>query len=117
MTRWLCQILMLAGILSSAGAATVAAQPQLSTLTLNPSVVVGGAPSTGRVTISGPAPPLGVEIRLSSANPAIAVVPESVTVPSSRTFATFDITTNTTLRETRFRPPWPGSFTGCVRTS
>ena len=105
MTRWLCRILMLAGILSWGAAADVAAQPQLNTLTLNPSAVVGGTPSTGRVTLSGPAPPLGVEIRLSSANPAIAVVSESVTVPSSRTWATFEITTKPISRNPNVMPP------------
>jgi len=105
MTRWLCRILLLAGILSSAAAAKAAAQPHLTALTLNPSAVVGGKPSTGRVTLSGPAPPLGVEIRLSSAHPTIAVVPESVTVPSSQTSATFEITTKPLARNPNVMPP------------
>src|SRR5260370_33628145 len=53
----------------------------LSSLTLNPTSVIGGAQSsTGTVTLSGPAPAGGAQVALSSSNPATANVPSSVTV-------------------------------------
>jgi hypothetical protein len=66
--------------------------PLLTGLTLAPSSVVGGAPSTGTVTLSGVAPTGGTTILLSSKN-ADAVVPASVTVATGSTVATFTIST------------------------
>jgi LmbE family N-acetylglucosaminyl deacetylase/lysophospholipase L1-like esterase len=64
-----------------------------SALALNPTSVVGGNPSTGTVTLSGPAPTGGAAVALSSNNPA-ATVPASVTVAAGATNATFTVTTS-----------------------
>src|SRR6266704_179312 len=70
-------------------------QPSLTSLTLNPSTVVGGpmGSSTGTVTLSGPAPSGGAVIALSSSNASVASVPASVTVPAGANSASFTVTT------------------------
>ena len=68
--------------------------PVLASVTVNPSSVVGGSPSTGTVTMSGPAPAGGALVSLSSSNSPVASVPSSVTVAAGASSATFTITTN-----------------------
>jgi len=67
--------------------------PPLSSLTVSPSSVVGGASATGTVRLGGPAPPNGVAINLQSFLPLSANVPSSVTVPGGATSATFTVST------------------------
>jgi len=71
----------------------------LSTLSLNPSTVVGGVQnSTGTVTLNGPAPAGGAQVTLSSNNPAAAVpASASVTIPAGATSATFTVNTGIVL--------------------
>jgi hypothetical protein len=66
----------------------------LASLGVNPSTVVGGSPSTGTVTLSGAAPTGGASVTLSSANPAVASVPASVSVGAGSSSASFTITTS-----------------------
>jgi hypothetical protein len=74
--------------------------PTVSSLTLNPPTVVGGAQSsTGTVTLSGPAPAGGAQVMLSSSN-AVATVPPSVIVPAGSTSATFTVNTSMVLTPT-----------------
>jgi len=74
--------------------------PTVSSLTLNPTSVVGGLQSsTGTVTLSGPAPAGGAQILLSSSNTA-ARVTSSVTVPAGATSATFTVNTSGVLLTT-----------------
>jgi len=68
-------------------------QPSLSSLSLNPTSVVGGNSSTGTVTLSGPAPSGGFVVSLSSSNTNVATVPSTVTVPAGATSANFTIST------------------------
>jgi len=70
-------------------------RPALSSLSRSPSTVVGGNPSTGTVTLSGPAPTGGAVVSLSSSNTSAARVPASLTVPAGSASATFTITTST----------------------
>ena len=72
--------------------------PSLSSLSLSPSSVQGGSPSTGTVTLTGPAPSGGAVVSLSSSNTSVASVPANVTVPSGATSATFTISTHTVSR-------------------
>ena len=67
--------------------------PVLSSLTLNPTTVVGGNSSTGTVTLSGKAPLGGIVVKLSSSKPSRASVPPSVTVAAGAASATFTVTT------------------------
>ena len=74
--------------------------PKLSSLSLNPSSVVGGAQSsTGTVTLTGPAPAGGAQVSLASSNGA-ASVPSTVLVPAGATSATFQVRTSAVLVST-----------------
>jgi hypothetical protein len=72
---------------------SVAPAAALTSLTLNPTTVVGGSPSQGTVTLSAAAPSSGIVVTLSSSNTAAATVPASVSIASGATSATFQITT------------------------
>jgi len=65
----------------------------LTSLNLNPSMVVGGANSTGSLLLSAPAGPSGTVVSLASSDTGVATVPATVTVPSGATSATFTIKT------------------------
>jgi hypothetical protein len=65
-------------------------------VTFSPEAVTGGDPTTGTVTLTGPAPSGGVTISLFSANPNRVQVPGSVTVPAGATSANFPVTTAAT---------------------
>lgn len=66
----------------------------LSSLSLNPTSVVGGnfRTSTGTVTLTGAAPSGGATVNLSRDNPAI-LVPAWITVPAGATIANFSVST------------------------
>ncbi|HWY08855.1 MAG TPA: hypothetical protein VNY24_18485, partial [Candidatus Acidoferrales bacterium] len=66
----------------------------LSSLTANPTSVVGGNSSTGTVTLSGLAPAGGAQVALSSSNTTAARVPASVTVAAGASSATFTVSTS-----------------------
>src|SRR5467141_3851948 len=68
--------------------------PTLSSMALNPASVTGGSPSTGTVTLSGPAPSGGAAVSLSSGNTAAATVPFSVTVAAGVSSAGFTVSTS-----------------------
>lgn len=72
----------------------------LSSLSLNPTSVVGGNSSTGTVTLSGPAPTGGAQIALSSSNTSVARVPASVSVAAGATSATFTASTSVVTAST-----------------
>jgi hypothetical protein len=75
--------------------------PTLSSLSLNPTSVVGGVQSsTGTVTLSGAAPASGATVTLSSSNTAAARVPSIVTVPAGATSATFTVSTSAVAAST-----------------
>ena len=70
-------------------------QPAVSTLSVSPSNVIGGATATATVGLNYPAPQGGIQVSLVSDNPSIASVPASVTVPGGSTSAQVSITTTT----------------------
>ena len=72
---------------------TPAPAPKLSSLTLNPSTLRGGAASTGTVTLTGPAPAGGVVVTLTSSKTSVATVAASVTVAAGKSSATFTVST------------------------
>jgi hypothetical protein len=75
------------------------APASLSSVTVNPSSVVGPASATGTVTLTSAAPAGGALVTLSSSN-AAAAVPASVTVAAGATTATFTVTTTTVTTAT-----------------
>src|SRR5262245_9293753 len=66
----------------------------LGSLTFNPSVLIGGANSTGTVTLNSAAPAGGAVVTLTSGNPTAVPVPAPVTVAPGATSASFPVTTN-----------------------
>jgi hypothetical protein len=68
--------------------------PSVASVSLSPSAVAGGQPSTGTVTLDGPAPAGGLTVSLTSSDPAVATVPPAVTVPAEATSVQFAITTS-----------------------
>jgi hypothetical protein len=67
-------------------------QNPISSLTLSPTSVLGGSPSTGTVTLRTAAPAGGAVVSLSSSATAVATLPPSVTVPAGSTTQTFTVT-------------------------
>jgi hypothetical protein len=65
----------------------------LSSLTITPSVVAGGATAQGTVTLTGPAT-VSVVVGLTSSSAITATVPALVTIPAGQSSATFTIRTN-----------------------
>jgi hypothetical protein len=80
--------------------------PALSAVTVNPASVVGGASSTGTVTLSAPAPTGGAVVSLSD-NSSASTVPASVTVPAGASSVNLTATSVTIT----------GSFGGASRTT
>jgi hypothetical protein len=70
------------------------------TMQVVPSSVRGGTNAQGIATLTKPAGPGGVVLTLSSANPAVAQVPATVTVLQGQTQATFNITTTPVAQDT-----------------
>ena len=88
--------------------------PALSAVSVSPSSVVGGNPSTGTVTLTAAAPSGGLAVALSSNN-AAASVPASVSVPAGATSATFTVTTSAATTSTPVTIS--ASASGVVRTT
>lgn len=64
-----------------------------SSLTFNPSTVIGGNPSTGTVFLTGPAPAGGALVGLTNSEAILIDIPTSVTVPAGASSATFPVIT------------------------
>jgi len=69
-------------------------------LSLNPTGVNGGNPSTGQIVLNNPSPSGGIAISLSSSNTSVATVPASVTIPAGGTTAAFQVATMATTNST-----------------
>ncbi|MDR3687786.1 MAG: PQQ-binding-like beta-propeller repeat protein [Fimbriimonas sp.] len=66
--------------------------PSVSSVSVSPTSVTGGASSTGTVTLTGPAQVGGDQVLLSSSD-TNATVPTSVVIPAGSSTGTFTITT------------------------
>jgi len=107
------------GAISRSASLTVAPvpppPPTLSSLTLNPTSVIGGLQSsTGTVTLSAPAPAGGATVVLSSNNGA-ARVPSSVFIPAGATSGNFTVNTSIILFSTS--ATISASYNGTTRTA
>jgi len=87
----------------------------LSSLSLNPTSVVGGVSSTGTVTLTKAAPAGGATVSLFSSNAALAKVPASVLVPAGASSTNFVVTTVATRKTTSVTIS--ASFAGITRTA
>jgi hypothetical protein len=74
-------------------AALTVTPPSITSMTLNPTSLIGGSSSTGTVTLSGAAPAGGLAVALASSNTTVAQVPASLTVAAGNSTATFTVTT------------------------
>ena len=93
-------VLITATMGTSTRTATPYVQPaSLSTVTLAPATLTGGASSTLTINLDGAAPPNGAVIALSSSNPA-AVVPASVTIAGGARSVQVPVTTNSVPGQT-----------------
>ena len=63
---------------------TPAVLPSLTSVTIAPSSVTGGSSVTLAVTLSGPAPPGGATVKLSSSNAAVLPAPATIVVPAGQ---------------------------------
>ncbi len=68
--------------------------PTLSSVSLNPTSVIGGSASTvtGTVTLTGKAPAGGLLVNLKSSSASAAKTPANVTIPAGSTAGTFSVT-------------------------
>src|SRR6266513_1618560 len=89
--------------------------PTLSSIALNPTSVTGGSPSTGTVSLSGPAPSGGAAVSLSSDNTTAATVPASVTVTAGASSATFTVSTSAVTASTPVTIS--ASYAGATKTA
>ena len=80
-------------------ACTYVAPASLSRVSLNPTSVTGGSPSTGTVTLSAAAPAGGAVVTLTSSSTS-ATVSASVTVPANATSANFTVSTRSVTTAT-----------------
>ncbi len=71
----------------------------LSSLTVNPTTVIGGATSVGTVTLSATAPSGGLLVNLTSSNPTRASVPASVIIPGGSVSGSFNVATSRLSRK------------------
>ena len=88
--------------------------PSLSTLGVSPTSVVGGASSTGTVTLTAAAPTGGATVAVTSSHPAVTV-PASVSVAAGATRATFSATTTSVASATAVT--LTATFGGVSRTA
>jgi len=86
-----CTITAKYGSVLQTGTLTVEG-PGLATITLNPTTVTGTSPTSGIVALAEPAPPGGLTIQLSSDQPTV-IVPATVTIPTGKKVATFNVKT------------------------
>jgi hypothetical protein len=72
----------------------------LMSVTLNPSNILGGSTAVGKVTLTGPAPAVGLVVTLTSSQSLQAKVPSKLIIPSGARSATFNVTTTSVSRKT-----------------
>ncbi|HSC90508.1 MAG TPA: choice-of-anchor tandem repeat GloVer-containing protein [Gaiellaceae bacterium] len=86
------------GVLFRLDPAAPSPPPTVTGLTLTPTSVAGGQSSTGRVTLSGPAPSGSAVVTLSSSNSSLVSVPQALVVPAGATSASFTASTKPVKR-------------------
>jgi hypothetical protein len=80
--------------------ATLTVQPWLSSLSLNPTGLIGGSASVATINLNAPAPAGGALVSLTSSAPSIAAVPVTALVPVNATSTTFQVTTTSVISPT-----------------
>ena len=67
--------------------------PTIVSMSVTPSVMIGGGVATGKVTLGGPSPAGGIRV-VVVASPASVIVPASVVVPAGASSASFPVKTS-----------------------
>ncbi len=93
---------------------TRASTVTVTALSVSPTTVVGGASSTGTVTLSAAAPTGGAVVTLSD-NSAASTLPASVTISAGATSRTFTVTTSVVSSQTAVSIS--GSYGGTIRSA
>ncbi|GIV06977.1 MAG: hypothetical protein KatS3mg017_0179 [Fimbriimonadales bacterium] len=83
-----------AGGVSRTASLQVVSPFRVQSVNLSPSVVRGGQAVMLTVRLTAPAPSSGVQVQLSSDNPAVAPVPASLSIPSGQTSASVQVKTS-----------------------
>jgi uncharacterized protein (TIGR03790 family) len=103
-TQPIAEDLMTVRITMSAGPSsrsnTLLLYPLLGSLAVGSQKVQSGTAVSATVTLNRPAPPGGITIALATSNPALAVLPEQVTVPAGANSATVSVATKAAAAET-----------------
>lgn len=85
-------VVITASLLGTSRTVTEIVTPKVATITFSPTSAVGGGTApTGTITMNGGAVTANTVINLSSSNPAVAIVPASVTVTSGSATANFAV--------------------------
>src|SRR5262249_43902079 len=81
------------GVTKNATLTVTVAPPALTSVTVLPTVVIGGTPSTGTATLTANAPAGGALVTLTSTNTAVATVPPNITIAAGTNSKQFSVTT------------------------
>lgn len=74
---------------------------KVTSLKITPSSVRGGTKASGTVKVSGAAPPLGLQVYLTSGDPASVKVPPAVKIDAGKKSAAFSISTKSVTAKLR----------------
>jgi acetyl esterase/lipase len=94
-----------------------AGAPDVASVTLSPSSLLGTQPATGTVTLTAPVPAAiaaGLRVGLASGNAGVASVPASLVVPAGQSSATFTVTTQAVATTT---PVYVSAFRQTTRSA
>jgi uncharacterized protein (TIGR03790 family) len=80
--------------------ASLSLQPALTSFSVTPASVPGGATATLVIYLGALAPAGGWQVKLSSSNPSVALVPSSVTVPAGSRYLQVPVTTTSQCSST-----------------
>ncbi len=87
-------VILTATLVSTSKTATLSVTAAgITSVSVNPTSVAGGNPSTGTITLNGQAPPGGASVTVVSGNPSVATVTSPVVVPAGASTKTFTINT------------------------
>jgi len=99
---------------ASTSTALTVGRATIQSFALSPSSTIGGGSVAATVTVSAPAPDSGLDVAITSSNPA-AIVPPHATIPAGQTSQTFTVGTKDTASPVMATITATLSFTGSTR--
>jgi len=88
------------GVSDTANVTVNPAPAALASIAFTPATISSGQSATGTVTLTGSAGAGGAAVAIASSNPAVVVVPSTVTVPQNASSVTFNVTSATVATQT-----------------